>query len=71
MPRDREALLRRSARAEAMLRFASTHGHITESYASAARCSLGEAVVELLRLERECLIERSRNGYGMTWRAVR
>lgn len=53
-----------------MLRAASTNGHITEHYAHAAHCSVGEAVVELLRLEREGLVTRSRNGFGMTWKAV-
>jgi hypothetical protein len=43
--------------------------HPTEHFSSAARCSLGEAAVELLALEREGRVERDEHAYvGMTWK---
>lgn len=42
---------------------------ITEFAQNAGRCSLGEAVIALQRLERLGLVERGRCYAGMTWKA--
>lgn len=71
MPPDSRQLLRRPKREAAILAAAEEVGHITEHFQWAGNCTLGQAVVVLMRLEREGLVERGRNGYGMTWRAAR
>lgn len=70
MTSNSDPLLRRSARASAIERAVDPHGHITDYFAYAARCTIGEAVVELVRLERQGLVVRGRSGAGMTWKAA-
>lgn len=65
MPREQGQTSRERLIREALGRKA----HPTEHYARAARCSLGEAAVVLLRLERDGVAEHGRPcREGMTWR---
>lgn len=57
-------------RTNAILAALSREAHITEHFAHAARCSVAEATVELMRLERQGLAQRDKCYAGMTWKAA-
>lgn len=64
MPDSRSESLRQRA-----IRVALTEeGRLTEVFAGIARCSLGEAVVELQRLVSAGIAQSRRGKYGMEWR---
>ena len=58
----------RSERILRALRAEPSVPHHTEYFAQAGRCSVAEAVVELMRFERQGLVVTGRGYAGMTWR---
>lgn len=59
------------ARENAIRAALGPQAHITDHYARVGRCSLAEAVVVLMRLERAGLASRGRCYAGMTWKGLR
>ena len=64
------ATAQRSVRQAAILAALEDVPHMTEHFQRVGRCTLAEAIVELLRLEAEGLARRGGRVGGMTWRAT-